>query len=326
VDDVLLKIEDLHTHFFVGGKVAKSVRGVDLAVGRGETLGLVGESGCGKSVTALSIMRLVQQPAGRIVAGRIWFEGQDLAAISDDDMRRIRGNRISMIFQEPMSSLNPVIRIGEQIAEVVRLHRRMGGKEANEYAVAMLAKVGIADPARRAAEYPHELSGGMRQRVMIAIALSCDPKMVIADEPTTALDVTIQAQILDLMRDLQRDFGVSILLITHDLGVVAEMTRRIAVMYAGQIVEQGEAAELFEHPLHPYTVGLMASIPRLDDAAPAHAMLPAIPGVVPSLSDLPVGCAFQDRCSHTHERCRREEPPLADLGSGHDVRCWLHVA
>jgi oligopeptide/dipeptide ABC transporter ATP-binding protein len=322
----LLSIRDLRTYFYTEAGVARSVDGVSFDIGAGETVGIVGESGCGKSVTALSILRLIQPP-GRIEAGsRIEFEGKDLVTLGDEEMRHVRGNRISMIFQEPMSSLNPVIRIGEQIAEVVRLHRHMGGKQARDYAVAMLAKVGIADPVRRATEYPHELSGGMRQRVMIAIALSCDPKMVIADEPTTALDVTIQAQILDLMRDLQRDFGVSILLITHDLGVVAEMTRRIAVMYAGQIVEQGEAAELFEHPLHPYTVGLMASIPRLDDAAPAHAMLPAIPGVVPSLSDLPVGCAFQDRCSHTHERCRREEPPLADLGSGHDVRCWLHVA
>jgi oligopeptide/dipeptide ABC transporter ATP-binding protein len=322
--DSLLNIEDLHTYFFVGGSVAKSVRGVDLAIGRGETLGLVGESGCGKSVTAQSIMRLVQQPSGRIVGGKIWFEGQDLAAASEDEMRRIRGNRISMIFQEPMSSLNPVIRIGEQIAEVVRLHRGLSARDALEYAIAMLAKVGIADPAQRAGEYPHELSGGMRQRVMIAIALSCDPKMVIADEPTTALDVTIQAQILDLMRALQHDFGVSILLITHDLGVVAEMAQRVAVMYAGQIVEHADAAELFERPLHPYTVGLMASVPRLDDALPADGLLPAIPGVVPSLADLPAGCAFADRCAHVHERCRREEPPLADL-DGHDVRCWLHA-
>ena len=324
-DDILLSIEDLHTYFFVDGNVAKSVRGVDLSLGRGQTLGLVGESGSGKSVTAQSILRLIQQPAGRIVQGRIVFEGTDLASIAEEEMRRIRGNSISMIFQEPMTSLNPVIRIGEQIAEVVRLHRGLPAKEALDYATDMLAKVGIAEPARRIAQFPHELSGGMRQRVMIAIALSCAPRMLIADEPTTALDVTIQAQILDLMRSLQRESGISILLITHDLGVVAEMAHRVAVMYAGQIVEHAAVATLFERPLHPYTEGLLASVPGLDRAPTPDRMLPAIAGTVPNVLDLPPGCAFQDRCPKVHDRCRREEPPLATVELRHDARCWLHV-
>ncbi|MBR2816412.1 MAG: ABC transporter ATP-binding protein [Reyranella sp.] len=322
---MLLSIEDLHTYFFVDGNVAKSVRGVDLSLGRGQTLGLVGESGSGKSVTAQSILRLIQQPAGRIVQGRIVFEGTDLASIAEEEMRRIRGNSISMIFQEPMTSLNPVIRIGEQIAEVVRLHRGLPAKEALDYATDMLAKVGIAEPARRIAQFPHELSGGMRQRVMIAIALSCAPRMLIADEPTTALDVTIQAQILDLMRSLQRESGISILLITHDLGVVAEMAHRVAVMYAGQIVEHADVATLFERPLHPYTEGLLASVPGLDRAPTPDRMLPAIAGTVPNVLDLPPGCAFQDRCPKVHDRCRREEPPLATVELRHDARCWLHV-
>jgi peptide/nickel transport system ATP-binding protein/oligopeptide transport system ATP-binding protein len=324
-DDILLSIEDLHTYFFVDGNVAKSVRGVDLSLGRGQTLGLVGESGSGKSVTAQSILRLIQQPAGRIVQGRIVFEGTDLASIAEEEMRRIRGNSISMIFQEPMTSLNPVIRIGEQIAEVVRLHRGLPAREALDYATDMLAKVGIAEPARRIAQFPHELSGGMRQRVMIAIALSCAPRMLIADEPTTALDVTIQAQILDLMRSLQRESGISILLITHDLGVVAEMAHRVAVMYAGQIVEHADVATLFERPLHPYTEGLLASVPGLDRAPTPDRMLPAIAGTVPNVLDLPPGCAFQDRCPKVHDRCRREEPPLATVELRHDARCWLHV-
>ena len=325
MDDILLSVEDLHTYFFVDGTVTKSVRGVDLSIGRGETLGLVGESGSGKSVTAQSILRLIQKPAGRIVQGRLVFEGTDLASVGDEEMRRIRGNSISMIFQEPMTSLNPVLRIGEQIAEVIRLHRGLSNRKALESAADMLAKVGIAEPVRRLSQYPHELSGGMRQRVMIAIALACGPKLLIADEPTTALDVTIQAQILELMRALQRDSGVSILLITHDLGVVAEMAHRVAVMYAGQIVESADTATLFDRPLHPYTEGLMASIPKVDEAPAADRMLPAIAGMVPNLLDLPAGCAFQDRCPKVHERCRREEPPLAEAAARHAVRCWLHV-
>ena len=326
MDAPLLSIADLHTYFFVDGNVAKSVRGVDLSIGRGETLGLVGESGSGKSVTAQSILRLIQPPAGRIVQGSIVFDGTDLALATEEEMRRIRGNSISMIFQEPMTSLNPVIRIGEQIAEVVRLHRGLRPKEALGYAIEMLTKVGIAEPARRVMQFPHELSGGMRQRVMIAMALACEPKMLIADEPTTALDVTIQAQILELMRALQHDAGISILLITHDLGVVAETAHRVAVMYAGQIVERADVARLFDRPLHPYTEGLMASIPRVDEAPSPDRMLPAISGIVPNLLDLPAGCAFQDRCPKVHERCRREEPPLSDVGQGHAVRCWLHVS
>ena len=325
MDDILLSVEDLHTYFFVDGTVTKSVRGVDLSIGRGETLGLVGESGSGKSVTAQSILRLIQKPAGRIVQGRLVFEGTDLASVGDEEMRRIRGNSISMIFQEPMTSLNPVLRIGEQIAEVIRLHRGLSNRKALESAADMLAKVGIAEPVRRLSQYPHELSGGMRQRVMIAIALACGPKLLIADEPTTALDVTIQAQILELMCALQRDSGVSILLITHDLGVVAEMAHRVAVMYAGQIVESADTATLFDRPLHPYTEGLMASIPKVDEAPAADRMLPAIAGMVPNLLDLPAGCAFQDRCPKVHERCRREEPPLAEAAARHAVRCWLHV-
>ena len=325
MDAPLLSIADLHTYFFVDGNVAKAVRGVDLSIGRGETLGLVGESGSGKSVTAQSILRLIQPPAGRIVQGSIVFDGTDLALATEEEMRRIRGNSISMIFQEPMTSLNPVIRIGEQIAEVVRLHRGLPPKEALRYAIDMLTKVGIAEPARRVMQFPHELSGGMRQRVMIAMALACEPKMLIADEPTTALDVTIQAQILELMRALQHEAGISILLITHDLGVVAETAHRVAVMYAGQIVERADVARLFDRPLHPYTEGLMASIPRVDEAPSPDRMLPAISGVVPNLLDLPTGCAFQDRCPKVHERCRREEPPLSDVGQGHAVRCWLHV-
>ncbi len=322
--DTLIEIEDLHTYFFTNEGVVEAVKGVDLKIGRGETLGLVGESGCGKSVTAQSIMRLIPDPPGRIVRGKILFEGMDFVSASERDMRAIRGNSVSMIFQEPMTSLNPVLRIGEQIAEVVRLHQNLSKNEAAQFAVDMLAKVEIPDPEKRVLEYPYQLSGGMRQRVMIAMALSCDPKMVIADEPTTALDVTIQAQILDLMNNLKEDFGASILLITHDLGVVANMAQRVAVMYAGQIVEQADVVNLFERPMHPYTVGLLASIPNMDIPVPKDKMLPAIPGVVPSLLDLPLGCAFQDRCSKVMARCKTEAPSLTGDGSGHDVRCFLH--
>jgi oligopeptide/dipeptide ABC transporter ATP-binding protein len=324
MDQPVVEITDLHTYFDTPEGVVQSVRGIDLAVGKGETLGLVGESGSGKSVTALSIMRLVPEPPGRIAKGSIVFGGQDLVALSQSEMRHIRGNGISMIFQEPMTALNPVIRVGEQIAEVIRLHRHLPQKQALAYSEDMLRKVGISDPARRLSQYPHELSGGMRQRVMIAIALSCDPKLIIADEPTTALDVTIQAQILELMRRLKAEFGASILLITHDLGVIAETAERVAVMYAGQIVELADVADLFDRPLHPYTIGLMASIPDLERPV-GDRSLPAIPGTVPSLARLPIGCAFQDRCPRVHDRCRAEEPPLIHKGGRHDVRCWLHA-
>jgi peptide/nickel transport system ATP-binding protein/oligopeptide transport system ATP-binding protein len=321
----LLHIEELHTCFFTDEGVVNAVSGLDLEIDRGETLGLVGESGCGKSVTALSVMRLIPQPPGRITRGRIIFEGQDLAGLSEEAIRHIRGNRISMIFQEPMTSLNPVFKVGSQIAEAYRLHQGLHRRKALEKSTGMLSKVGIPDPARRINEYPHQMSGGMRQRVMIAMALACNPKLIIADEPTTALDVTIQAQILDLMNDLKQDFGASILLITHDLGVVAEMARRVAVMYAGKIVEYAGVVELFSRPKHPYTLGLMASIPKIDQPVPPDRMLQTISGVVPGLIDLPDGCAFQDRCSRVFERCYREGPRLSSIGSDHHVRCWHYA-
>ncbi|MYZ48791.1 ABC transporter ATP-binding protein [Propylenella binzhouense] len=323
-DDPVIEIAGLHTYFDTAEGVVKSVRGIDLRIDRAETLAIVGESGSGKSVTALSILRLVPAPQGRIAAGRIVFEGRDLVALPEDEMRRIRGNGIAMIFQEPMTALNPVIRIGEQIAEVIRLHRGLPPREALAEVESLLRKVGISDPGRRLFQYPHELSGGMRQRVMIAMALSCGPKLVVADEPTTALDVTIQAQILALMQSLKDDFGAAILLITHDLGVVAETAERVAVMYAGQIVEHADVDALFGNPLHPYTAGLMATIPDLERPV-GDRMLPAIPGAVPSLARLPAGCAFQDRCPRVHEPCRAGEPPLVRKDGGHEVRCWLHV-
>ena len=322
MDDILLSVEDLHTYFFVDGTVTKSVRGVDLSIGRGETLGLVGESGSGKSVTAQSILRLIQKPAGRIVQGRLVFEGTDLASVGDEEMRRIRGNSISMIFQEPMTSLNPVLRIGEQIAEVIRLHRGLSNRKALESAADMLAKVGIAEPVRRLSQYPHELSGGMRQRVMIAIALACGPKLLIADEPTTALDVTIQAQILELMQEMKERFGMAIMLITHAMGVVAETCQRVVVMYAGKVVEEAPVGELFGNPRHPYTQGLIRSIPRIDRAGERR-RLEAIAGTVPSLLEPPPGCRFAQRCRYVTDVCTREVPPLKEAAPGHFVRCVL---
>jgi oligopeptide/dipeptide ABC transporter ATP-binding protein len=322
--NALLQVHNLHTYFETDEGLVQAVNGIDFNIRRGETLGLVGESGCGKSVSALSIMKLIPVPPGRIVKGRILFEGHDLAKLSEADMRRIRGNSISMIFQEPMTSLNPVHRVGTQIAEAIKLHQNVDQAQARRRAVEMLAKVGIPDPQRTAREYPFQLSGGMRQRVMIAMALSCNPKLIIADEPTTALDVTIQAQILDLMIKLQEDFGASILLITHDLGVVAEMADRVTVMYAGRIVESADVTPLFAEPQHPYTQGLMASVPQMGRPVAADKLLKTIPGVVPSLLDLPPGCAFQDRCDRVFERCRSQEPSLIHLRSNHWVRCWLH--
>ena len=323
-NQTLLKIKDLSTFFYTNRGVVKAVDGIDLEIGKGETLGLVGESGCGKSVTALSIMHLIQEPPGKIVNGRILFDGRDLIRLSREEMRHIRGNRISMIFQEPMTSLNPAFQVGDQIAEVLQTHENLPRRAAWNRAVELLSKVGIPDPEQRVREYPYQMSGGMRQRVMIAMALACNPDMIIADEPTTALDVTIQAQILDLMNDLKSDFNTSILLITHDLGVVAEMSQWIAVMYAGKIVEYTDVVELFQHPEHPYTVGLMASIPNIEAPVPEDRVLQTIPGVVPSLLDLPPGCTFQDRCSRAFSVCLKEDPPLFDSGSGHKVRCWLH--
>jgi oligopeptide/dipeptide ABC transporter ATP-binding protein len=322
MEDFLLKIEELHTYFNTEAGVVKAVNGVDFHIKKHETLGLVGESGCGKSVTALSIMRLIPDPPGKIVKGRILFENQDLLKLEGHQIREIRGNRISMIFQEPMTSLNPVFRIGTQIVEAIRLHRNVSRRDALDRAKELLEKVGIPDPTKRVKDYPHQMSGGMRQRVMIAMALACNPMLIIADEPTTALDVTIQAQILELMNELKIDFGGSILLITHDLGVVAEMAQWVAVMYTGQIVEYTDVVELFLNPSHPYTIGLMASIPEIESPVPADKMLKTIPGVVPSLLNLPAICSFENRCLKSKEQCRIEAPPLREVKPRHWVRCW----
>jgi peptide/nickel transport system ATP-binding protein len=320
----LLVIEDLRTYFFTRDGIVRAVDGVSLSVGPGETLGVVGESGCGKSVTSLSILRLIPNPPGRIVSGAIRFEGRDLLALPEAEMRRIRGNEISMIFQEPMTSLNPVLTVSRQICETLILHQGLDAKAAAERAVAMLRLVKIPEPERRAEQYPHEMSGGMRQRVMIAMALACNPKLLIADEPTTALDVTIQAQILDLMRELKQKIGAAIILITHDLGVVAEMAQRVIVMYAGRKVEEAPVKELFRRPRHPYTVGLLHSVPHLGATrgrteAPR---LAEIPGMVPSLREAIVGCAFAPRCPFATDRCRRESPGLEIKADGHRVACF----
>ncbi len=321
-NNFLLTIRNLHTYFFTDEGVAKAVDGVDLELEEGGTLGLVGESGCGKSVTALSIMRLVPPP-GKVVEGRISFNGADLLTLSEEEMRRIRGRSISMIFQEPMTSLNPVFQIGDQIAEVLQLHEGISRSEAWDRSIAMLRMVGIPVPERRVHDYPHQLSGGMRQRAMIAMALACNPKLMIADEPTTALDVTIQAQILDLMNQLQQERGMSIILITHNLGVIAETARKVAVMYAGRIVEYTDVRSIFGSPKHPYTQGLLKSIPRLDIEHIRKEKLEAIPGLVPSLLDLPKGCKFSNRCKYVFARCL-EEPPLIEAAPKHLVRCWLY--
>ena len=314
----VLEIKGLKTQFQSKGGLLTAVDGMDLSLGRGETLGLVGESGCGKSVTALSILQLLPKPAGRIAAGQILFEGRDLVKMSAAEIRRIRGNEISMIFQEPMTCLNPVYTVGFQIQEVLRKHRQMSKREAVSETVSMLGLVGIPEPAARIDDYPHQLSGGMRQRIMIAMALSCHPKIMIADEPTTALDVTIQAQILDLIGRLKEEIGMSVLLITHDLGVVAEICRQVVVMYAGKMVESADVKELFAAPAHPYTVGLFKSLPKIGGKEGA---LSPIPGVVPSLLHLPSGCAFRDRCFKSNSKCA-EEPPWREIRPGHKVRCW----
>lgn len=319
----VLDVKNLSTHFFTDEGVVKSVDGVSFYVDEEETLGIVGESGCGKSVTSLSIMRLVPEPPGRIVTGEIYFHGENLLKKTREQMRKIRGNDIAMIFQEPMTSLNPVYTVGDQIAEAIRLHRDVTKREAWSRAVEMLKLVGIPAPERRAREYPHQMSGGMRQRVMIAMALSCNPKLLIADEPTTALDVTIQAQILDLMKKMKEEFGAAIILITHDLGVVAEMTDRVAVMYAGKVVEECRTEDLFREPLHPYTEGLLESIPRLDDEA--RGKLHVIEGTVPNLLNMPKGCAFAPRCPKVMDICREKAPPLMEVSEGRKVSCWLHI-
>ena len=318
----LLEIEDLQTHFGTPDGVVRAVEGVSFHIEAGETVALVGESGCGKSVTSMSILRLIQEPPGKI-AGRIRFQGRDLLTLSEPEMRAIRGNLISMIFQEPMTSLNPVLTVGRQIGETLRLHQGMNAREAEAKAVEALTLVGIPAPARRVREYPHQLSGGMRQRVMIAMALACNPKLLIADEPTTALDVTIQAQILDLMRDLKTRLGSAILLITHDLGVVAEMAARVVVMYAGRKVEEGPVNEIYARPLHPYTRGLLGAVPRLGSSLEARgrSKLAEIPGLVPSLRQKIEGCAFAGRCPMVTDLCRAVAPAIETKAPDHAVAC-----
>ena len=316
----VLEIKNLKTFFYTDEGVVKSVNDVSYYVNKGETLGVVGESGCGKSVTAMSILRLIPQPPGKIVGGEILFKGRDLTKISDEEMRHIRGNRIAMIFQEPMTSLNPVYTVGDQIIEAICLHMDKTYTEARAMALSMLEKVGIPAPANRIDEYPHQMSGGMKQRVMIAMALVCNPELLIADEPTTALDVTIQAQILELLVKLQKDFGTSIIMITHDLGVIAEIAHRVVVMYASKIVETAEVKELFANPKHPYTIGLFNSIPKLDTS---DRLIP-IKGMVPNPLDFPVGCKFNNRCEFATEKCRKSEPTLKEISPGHWSACWLN--
>jgi oligopeptide/dipeptide ABC transporter ATP-binding protein len=320
----LLEVKNLKTHFFTEDGVVHAVDGVDFVIYPGEILGLVGESGCGKSVTSLSIMRLVSQP-GKILEGEIKLDGADLLKLTDEEMMKVRGNRISMIFQQPQTALNPVFKVGDQIAEVLSIHQDFGKEAGLKRAVELLKMVGIPEPERRAQAFPHELSGGMAQRVMIAMGLACVPELLIADEPTTALDVTIQAQILDLMLDLREKMGTSVLLITHDLGVIAEMAERVAVMYAGEIVEQADVVELFDQPLHPYTQGLIGSIPVLGKL---KERLDVIPGNVPNLIDPPNGCRFAPRCAarvqHGLNICGQVDPALVEVRPGHLVRCWLY--
>ncbi|HVZ07698.1 ABC transporter ATP-binding protein [Rhodopila sp.] len=318
----LLEVENLQTHFGTPDGVVRAVDGLSFHVEAGETVGIVGESGCGKSVTSTSILRLVPVPPGKI-AGRVLFEGKDLVKASEQEMRNLRGNAISMIFQEPMTSLNPVLTVGRQIGETVRLHQGMNAKDAEAKAVEMLSLVGIPAPGRRVREYPHQLSGGMRQRVMIAMALACNPRLLIADEPTTALDVTIQAQILDLMRDLKSRMGSAIMLITHDLGVVAEMAQRVVVMYAGRKVEEAPVAEIFAHPMHPYTRGLMGAMPKLGSSLEnnARGKLAEIAGLVPSLREPIIGCAFAGRCTMATDLCRSIAPAIETKAPAHSVAC-----
>jgi peptide/nickel transport system ATP-binding protein len=321
----VLEVDDLRTYFDTRDGVVKAVEGLSFTLRPGEILGVVGESGCGKSITALSIMQLVPRPPGRYAGGEIRFKGRDLLKLSTEQIRNVRGNEISMIFQDPMSSLNPVLTIGDQLTEAIILHQGASERAATEQAKEMLDLVQIPEPYRRLKEYPHQLSGGMRQRVMIAMALSCHPSVLIADEPTTALDVTIQAQILSLMEDIREKLKTAIILITHDLGVVAEMADRVLVMYAGRKVEEADVVELFEHPQHPYTRGLMRSVPRLaekGDLPAQSARLSEIPGIVPALTNLPEGCVFADRCQFATDRCRLSYPPLEEKAPGHVAACW----
>jgi oligopeptide/dipeptide ABC transporter ATP-binding protein len=323
--ETILELRDLKTHFHTPDGVVKAVDGVTYSLMAGETLGVVGESGCGKSVTALSILRLIPEPPGRITGEGIHYKGQDLTKMQTRDLRKIRGNEISMIFQEPMTSLNPVFTIGFQIAEAVMLHQGLNKKDAMDKAAEMLDLVNIPLPKQRVKEYPHQLSGGMRQRAMIAMALSCNPSILLADEPTTALDVTIQAQILDLLYKLKDDLGTAIIMITHDLGLIAETCQRVVVMYAGKVVEEAPIKELFANPLHPYTIGLLGSVPKLRTASSDadQGRLQEIPGIVPSLHRLPTGCTFNPRCAEVREQCSQHEPELKEVSPNHYVRCLL---
>ena len=318
---MLLSVNKLKTHFLTPEGVIRAVDDVSFKIDKGKVLGLVGESGCGKSVTALSLMRLIPQP-GRIISGEIFFDGRDLLKLGNEEIRKLRGNRMAMVFQDPMTSLNPVFTIGNQISEIFRVHKGLKRSEAMNKAQFLLQRVGIPDPSRRIKEYPHQLSGGMKQRVMIAMAISCEPSLIIADEPTTALDVTIQAQILRLLRELIETSNTALILISHDLGVIAEMADEVAIMYAGKIVEYTNTADLFAAPLHPYTIGLLQSIPRGEEK---KKRLQTIEGSVPRLTDLPKGCMFNPRCKYVVEQCRRDEPELVDAGGGHLVRCWIDM-
>jgi oligopeptide transport system ATP-binding protein len=316
----LLRVKDLQTHFFTEEGVVRAVDGVSYEIEEGETLGLVGESGCGKSVSALSILRLIPNPPGKIVGGEVWFEDQDILKADEDEIRHIRGNRIAMVFQEPMTSLNPVLTIGRQLTEALELHLKMDRQQANRRAVELLEMVGIPEAASRLNDYPHQFSGGMRQRVMIAMALSCNPKLLLADEPTTALDVTIQAQILEIMARLSKELGTAVIIITHNLGVVARYADRVNVMYAGRIVETASAKELYANPRHPYTLGLLRSVPRLDETRKEK--LEPIEGLPPDLTNLPPGCSFYPRCRFHVEKCLAERPPLMLVAEKHMSACW----
>lgn len=317
----LIEVSDLRTHFFTHDGVVKAVDGISYDVKEGETVALVGESGCGKSVSVLSIMRLIPQPQGRIMGGRVVFDGKDLLKLDNEEIRRIRGKEIAMIFQEPMTSLNPVLTIRRQLTEALEIHMNMDKDEAKNRAVELLGLVGIPDAEQRLSQYPHQFSGGMRQRMMIAMALSCRPKLILADEPTTALDVTIQAQILELLKDLSRRFGVAIIIITHNLGIVARYADRMNMMYAGRLIERGTCKEIYHNPRHPYTIGLMRSVPRLDQ--PRKAKLDPIEGQPPEMVNLPPVCSFLDRCKFAIERCTNELPPLMTAGEGHLSACWI---
>ena len=322
MEDLLLQVKDLKTYFYTDDGIVKAVDGIDFTIKKGETLGMVGESGCGKSVSALSILQLVQDPPGKIINGEIWFKGEDLLKKKPEQMRKIRGNDISMIFQEPMTSLNPVYTIGEQISEAIILHQKLNKGNALEKTVEMLKLVGIANPERRVHGYPHELSGGQRQRVMIAMALSCNPDLLIADEPTTALDVTIQAQILELIKKLKDEIGMAVLMITHNLGVIAEVSDHVVVVYAGKAVEYADVTSIFKHPKHPYAMALQKSIPQLTDKPGVK--LEVIEGNIPDPLALPTGCKFHPRCKFAINICKKEEPEMEKIGDNHIVRCWMY--